>query len=127
MNAKLHTDNSASKQIACKLGTSRLRHISGRLLWMQSKVREGVFKIVQVGTAWNPSDIGTKLLSRDRHLMLLFMLGFVCDGERIGEDQFLKQKQVEFSRANCHQPMIEHYLGEKRKRKNFFVGKIFAL
>ena len=29
--------------------------------------------------------------------------------------------------ANCHQPMIEHYLGEKRKRKNFFVGKIFAL
>ena len=100
VNAKLHTDNSASKQIACKLGTSRLRHISGRLLWMQSKVREGVFKIIQVGTAWNPSDIGTKLLSRDRHLMILFMLGFVCDGERIGEDQFLKQKQIEFSRRS---------------------------
>ncbi len=51
VSAKLHTDNSANKQIACKLGTSRLRHISGRLLWMQSKVRDNVFKIVQID--WN--------------------------------------------------------------------------
>ena len=27
------TDNSASRQIACKLGTSRSRHVNGRLLW----------------------------------------------------------------------------------------------
>ena len=33
--AKILTDNSASRQIACKLGTSRLRHINGRLLWIQ--------------------------------------------------------------------------------------------
>ena len=100
VDAKLHTDNSANKQIACKLGTSRLRHISGHLLWMQNKIREGVFKIVQVGTTWNPSDIGTKMLSRDRHFMLLFMLGFVCDCERVGEQQFLKNKHLEFSRRS---------------------------
>ena len=67
------------------------------------KVRDSVFKIVQVGTVgttWNPSDIGTKLLARDRHFMILFMLGFVCDGERVGEEQFLKQKQMEFSRRS---------------------------
>ncbi len=77
VDAKLHTDNSANKQIACQLGTSRLRHISGRLLWMQNKIREGVFKIVQVGTTWNPSDIGTKMLSRDRHFMF-HVLVHVC-------------------------------------------------
>lgn len=100
VEARLHTDNSASRQIACKLGTSRLRHISGRLLWMQSNVRENVFKIVQVSTVWNVSDIGTKLSSRDRHYMLLYMLGFVSDGERVGEEQFLRQKHHEFSRRS---------------------------
>ena len=97
VEAVLHTDNSASRQIACKLGTSRLRHISGRLLWMQSEIRENVFRIIQVGTVWNVADICTKLLPRDRHYMLLFMLGFVSDGEKIGEEQFLKQKHHEFS------------------------------
>ena len=100
VEAVLHSDNSASRQIACKLGTSRLRHISGRLLWMQSKIRENVFRIIQVGTVWDVADIGTKLLPRDRHYMLLFMLGFVSDGEKIGEEQFLKQKHHEFSRRS---------------------------
>ena len=95
VEARLHTDNSASRQIACKLGTSRLRRISG--LRMQSKIRENVFKIFQVGTVWNVADIGTKLMPRDRHYMLLCMLGFVSDGEKIGEEQFLKQKHQEFS------------------------------
>ena len=98
VEARLHTDNSASRQIAYKLGTSRLRHIPGRLLWMQSKIRENVFNIVQVGTVWNVADIGTKLLPRDRRYTLLFMLGFENDGEKIGEVQFLKQKHHEFSR-----------------------------
>ncbi len=100
VEARLHTDNSASRQIACKLGTSRLRHISGRLLWMQSRIRENVFKIFQVGAIWNVAAIGAKLLPRDRHYMLVFMLGFVSDGEKIGEEQFLKQKHQEFSRRS---------------------------
>ena len=110
VSAKLHTDNSANKQIACKFGTSRLRHISGRLLWMQSKVRDNVFKIVQVGTTWNPSDIGTKLLARDRQFMILFMLGVVCDGERVGEKQFLKRKHM----AECSRRSIKMIKGMYR-------------
>jgi len=46
--ANIWTDNSASRQIACKLGTSRLRHVNGRLLWIQSKVRDNVLRMVQV-------------------------------------------------------------------------------
>ncbi len=51
---------------------------------MQSEIREYVSKIIQVGAVWNAAGIGTKLLPRDRHYMLLFMLGFVSDREKIG-------------------------------------------
>ena len=87
--ANVLTDNSASRQISCKLGTSRLRHVNGRLLWIQSKVRDNVLKMVQVGTMWNPADIGTKNLPRDRHVMLLFMLGVVDSGNPVGESIYL--------------------------------------
>ena len=50
--ANILTDNSASRQIACKLGISRLRHVNGRLLWIQSKVRDNVLKM-KVGALWN--------------------------------------------------------------------------
>ena len=96
--ANILTDNSASRQISCKLGTSRLRHVHGRLLWIQSKVRDGILKMVQVGTIWNPADIGTKNLPRDRHVMLLFMLGIVSDGNPVGESVYLSQKQQEFNK-----------------------------
>ena len=98
--ATILTDNSASRQIACKLGTSRLRHINGRLLWIQSKVRDNVLKMVQVGTLWNVSDIGTKNLARDRHTMLLYMLGMVDSGNPVGESIYLAYKQQEFNKRS---------------------------
>ena len=98
--ANILTDNSASRQISCKLGTSRLRHINGRLLWIQSKVRDSVLKMVQVGTLWNISDIGTKNLPRDRHVMLLYMLGMVDGGSPVGESVYFSQKQQEFSKRS---------------------------
>ena len=98
--ANILTDNSASRQIACKLGTSRLRHINGRLLWIQSKVRDSILKMVQVSTLWNPADIGTKNLPRDRHVMLLFMLGIVDGGNVVGESVYFSQKQQEFNKRS---------------------------
>ena len=58
----------------------------------------GILKMVQVGTMWNPADIGTKNLPRDRHVMLLFMLGIVSDGNPVGESVYLAQEQQEFSK-----------------------------
>ncbi len=111
--ANLLTDNSASRQISCKLGTSRLRHVNGRLLWIQSKVRDNTLKMVQVGTMWNPADIGTKNLPRDRHVMLLFMLGIVSDGNPVGESVYLSQKQQEFNKSTI------------RSIKGMFVQNVF--
>ena len=79
-------DNSATRQIACKRGAGRLRHISGKLLWCQDKVASGSLEVKQIGTAYNLADIGTKPLSKVRLRLLLFW----ChardgDGERVGD------------------------------------------
>ena len=85
--ANILTDNSASRQIACKLGTSRLRHINGRLLWIQSKVRDSFLKMVQASTLWNHADIGAKN-------------GIVDGGSVVGESVYLSQKQQEFNKRS---------------------------
>ena len=63
-------DNSANRQIACKRGSGKLRHVSGRLLWVQDKVAEGVMEVRQIGTTYNLADVGTKPLGKNRLQLL---------------------------------------------------------
>ena len=86
----LHTDNSAMKMLSNKLGAGRLRHVKGRLLWLQAKVLSGDFCIKQVKTPYNIADLNTKSLAKDRHLFLLHILSFVCSGEKVGETEFTR-------------------------------------
>ena len=79
----LYTDNSAVRMLSLKCGVGRLRHIKGRMLWLQEKMANGELEIKQVQTAWNVADLNTKGLSRDRFLGLLFMLGFVMRKEMV--------------------------------------------
>jgi len=72
--ATVYVDNSACRHIANKSGTGRLRHIQGKLLWIQHMTKSGQIKIKAVGTTWNPAVLGTKTLSADRHKMLGYML-----------------------------------------------------
>ena len=82
----LYADNSAVRMLSLKCGVGRLRHIKGRMLWLQEKMADGELSIKLVQTAWNVADLNTKGLSRDRFLGLLFMLGFVNEkGSAIGE------------------------------------------
>ena len=90
-----HTDNSAVKMLSNKLGAGRLRHIKGRLLWLQAKVLSGDLCIKQVKTLYNIADLNTKSLAKDRHLFLLHMLGFVCSGEKVGETEFTRVQAKE--------------------------------
>ena len=59
-------DNSATRQIARKRGSGKLRHLSGKLPWCQDKVADGSLSVRQVGTTLNIADIGAKPLSRAR-------------------------------------------------------------
>ena len=97
----LYTDNSAVRMLTLKCGVGRLRHIKGRMLWLQEKMAAGELSIKQVQTAWNVADLNTKGLSRERFLGLLFMLGFVNEkGSAIGE--------YENSRMLHKEPMKQH-------------------
>ena len=70
----LHTDNSAVKMLSNKLGAGRLRHVKGRILWLQAKVLSCDLCIKQVKTLHIIADLNTKSLAKDRHLFLLHML-----------------------------------------------------
>ena len=59
-------DNSAARQLIERQGVGRVRHLSGKILWMQSLVLEKQIKLGQVPTQWNVSDVGTKPLAKQR-------------------------------------------------------------
>ena len=58
----LLVDSSSARQIALRLGPGKLKHVAGRILWIQQSVAEGSVQLAQVGTTWNLSDLGTKPL-----------------------------------------------------------------
>ena len=91
----LHTDNSAVRMLSMKLGAGRLRHIRGRLLWLQEKASSGELIIKQVKTNQNIADLNTKPLQRDRFFSLLYMFGFVSDGDSVGENEFTRMQAKE--------------------------------
>ena len=85
----LHTDNSAVRMLSLKFGVGRLRHIRGRMLWLQEKMSLHELIIRQVPTLENVADLNTKGHGKHRFLCLLYMFGFVTPkGARVGEDEF---------------------------------------
>ena len=114
----LYTDNSAVRMLSLKCGVGRLRHIKGRMLWLQEKMANGELRIKQVQTAWNVADLNTKGLSRDRFIGLLFMLGFVNEkGSAIGE--------YEYSRMLHKESMKQHVkvIAQSLKLEGAFIGE----
>lgn len=93
---QLYTDNSAVRMLSLKCGVGGLRHIKGRMLWLQGKMANGELEIKQVQTAWNVADLNTKGLSHDRFLGLLYMLGFVNGkGNGVGEYEYSRMLRQE--------------------------------
>ena len=65
----VYTDSSSARQLACRQGSGKVRHLSGKLLWIPGKTAVGSFQLRQVR---NIADIGTKTLGRQR-LFYLFL------------------------------------------------------
>ena len=63
-------------------GVGRIRHLSGKILWIQNLALQQEAAVGQIPTAWNYSDVGTKPLARNRLLVLLNQLG-VTDPETL--------------------------------------------
>lgn len=105
----LRCDNTAVVSISQKLGTSRLRHIEGKLLWLQTKVAEEILELKSVRTHFNVADVGTKGLGRIKHQVMCFLLGFSENNQLVGEAEFdelskqevLKKEQKALIRRLC--------------------------
>jgi hypothetical protein len=67
----LFTDSSSGRQLAMRQGTGKVKYLSGKILWIQDAVREGMIQLIQIPTLWNLSDIGTKTLGIQRIRLLL--------------------------------------------------------
>ena len=81
------TDNSASRQLVSKQGVGRIRHLSGKVLWIQVTKQ---LAVGQIPTEWNYSDIGTKPLNKSRLMILLNQIGAMdpINLEMIGQEEF---------------------------------------
>ena len=95
---QLCLDNSAARAFFCRSGVGRIRHISLRILWIQAKVKEQFLHVGRVGTHDNPSDIGTKRLTRERMLYLMYLCKIydLSSSSFVGSNaaETVKQKEV---------------------------------
>ena len=67
---KVGTDSAAALGISHRLGCGRVRHLEGKQLWIQEKVRSGEVKPIKIKTTVNRGDLMTKPLDPERHFGL---------------------------------------------------------
>ena len=72
------TDSSSARQLAAKQGVGKVRHLDGKIFWIQQHVLQGDVHLQQLPTVWNVSDLCTKALNQKRVKLLLHELN-VCD------------------------------------------------
>ena len=90
------TDNSAARQLASRQGVGRVRHLAGKLLWIQEWLRQEEFELSQVGTQNNYSDVATKPLKRERMECLLNGIGAIYPGDQqmVGQEEHDRIEEV---------------------------------
>ena len=96
-------DNSAALHLCHRKGPGRLRHISGKLLWIQDLVAQEELQVRAVGTVYNIADLGTKPLTKNRtSLGRLCLILYWCnarrsDGERLGQEEHSRLQEMSVS------------------------------
>lgn len=90
-------DNTASIAIAARDGVCRLKHVSGRLLWIQQRQQREESEHCRVDTIANVADMGTKVLTGRRVRMSLHLCSFQNDRGDFGVAEF-EEKQKKLAR-----------------------------
>ena len=82
------SDSSVARAIASRLGVGRVKHLQTSSLWIQQWVHKKELRVAAIGTALNPTDMGTKILSANRLRMLCAVAGMVDDGgNKVGKEE----------------------------------------
>ena len=95
----LLVDSSSARQIALRLGPGKLKHVAGRILWIQQAVAEGSVQLAQVGTTWILSDLGTQPLGGNWLRLLLHEINMSSDQVQLQ----LERKNFNFKSGNMGQ------------------------
>ena len=72
---RVHTDSSAAKGIAIRVGLGTQRHIATNTLWVQERLRSRAFKLYKVKGEENPADFFTKHLNSEMMCKFLKFMG----------------------------------------------------
>ena len=83
------------RQLASKQGVGKVRHLDGKILWIQQHVLSGDVFLQQLPTAWNVADLCTKALPQQRVKVLLHELGVCRDNGLTIIGQHEHDEQVE--------------------------------
>ena len=92
-----YLDSSSAKSLLTRQGVGRTRHLHGKLLWEQDLAKQQYMQVSSISTFKNVVNVGTKALSQERILCLLYMLCVVdcSDGfKRVGIDEYLEPPQA---------------------------------
>ena len=81
-------DDSAALHLCHRRGPGKLRHVSGKLLWIQDAALQEQLKVMPVGTVKNVADLGTKPLPKNRiNLILNWCNVYNGRGEKVGQEE----------------------------------------
>ena len=96
-------DNSAALHLCHRRGPGKLRHIAGKLLWVQDLVSQEELKVKSVGTVRNVSNLGTKRLWKMRIQLILYGCNvYNAKRQRNGQDEYERMETSETSRGHIN-------------------------
>ena len=75
MKLVLFVDSTSAQCFFERAGPGRAKRLATRLLWTQAAVGKFWFALKRIATKFNPSDLNTKSLSRERREMLCKLIG----------------------------------------------------
>ena len=94
LHVQLLSDSSAARGVLGRQGSGRIKHLEGKHLWAQAKVRDRELSCGAVGTKFNVADLFRKGLTRPRIGFLLYYLGVHDEeGLPIGQAEFEGEQQ----------------------------------
>ena len=98
--AVIHECLVAALHLCHRRGPGKLRHIAGKLLWIQDLVAQEELRVRAVGTLHNVADLGTKPLSRNRIMLILYWCNARSgDDEKLGEEEYIKMEESRVNRV----------------------------
>jgi hypothetical protein len=116
---KLYADNTSAIAIASKEGVSKIKHLEGKLLWVQQRQGRD-FQLRKIDTMTNPSDVGTKTLSGKRVKLLLYLINYNNAEGNLGLREFDEEKEKKEKREQLRsiRAVIHHEVTEAGEQQS---------